>query len=225
MLCARSLLLVLLVCSEEYGVCWHPTMLKKLIYLLFGVLVLSPITGELWRLPVAGLEFLPSDLLIPPLFVLWGVDKLKNDRRLRLGKIGKAVVLFLFVITNSYLINLFRFDGTQMLTAFSHLGRFGMYLVLAIMAFDLLDRDKMGRFRNLLLGGMVLSMVLISLLGFLQLKYFPSFLELGMQLSGWDPHIGRLLSTWFDPNFIGGVPGFCAGACDCHGDLFSPSTR
>ena len=29
-----------------------------------------------------------------------------------------------------------------------------------------------------------------------------------MHLEGWDPHIGRLLSTWFDPNFIGGFLGF-----------------
>lgn len=189
-------------------------MFKKLIYILFGLLVLSPVTGELWRISLAGLEFLPSDLLIPPLFALWVMDKLKNDRKLRLGKIGKAVVLFLFVLTITYLINLYRFDSRQMLTAFSYMGRFEMYLVLTIMAFDLLDRDKKEeghKFRNILLGGMAFGMVLISILGFLQLRFFPSFFALGMQLEGWDPHIGRLLSTWFDPNFIGGYLAFMLG--------------
>lgn len=184
----------------------------KVVYILFGLLILSPVTGELWRLPMIGFELLPSDLLIPPLFVVWGIDKIKNDRKLRLGKIGKMIAVFLFVLTITYFINLFRFDLKQMIVAFSYLGRFGMYLVLAIMAFDLLDREgKKHRFRSILLGGMVVSMVLICFFGFLQLKFFPSFLELGMHLRGWDPHIGRLLSTWFDPNYIGGYLAFMLG--------------
>ncbi len=185
--------------------------MKKALYLLFVLLLLAPVTGELWRLSVFGFEFLPSDLLIPPIFILWGLDKLKNDRRLRLGKIGKWVVLFLFVLFITYLLNALRFDPSQMLTAFSYMGRFGMYLILAIMAHDLLSRDKTSLFQKTLLSGMIASMVMICALGFLQLVYFPDFLELGMYLQGWDPHIGRLLSTWLDPNFIGGYLAFILG--------------
>ena len=29
-----------------------------------------------------------------------------------------------------------------------------------------------------------------------------------MAILGWDPHIGRLLSTWFDPNYLGGLFSF-----------------
>jgi O-antigen ligase len=182
--------------------------MKKVLYLLFVLLLLAPITGELWRLSVMGVELLPSDIIIPPLFIVWGIDKIKNDRKLRLGKIGKMIVFFLFVLVITYFVNALKFDFKQMLVAFSYMGRFGMYLILAIMAFDLLERDKSGIFQKILLSAMVVSMVLISLLGFLQLKFFPSFLELGMYLEGWDPHIGRLLSTWFDPNFIGGYLAF-----------------
>jgi O-antigen ligase len=182
--------------------------MKKVLYILFALLLLAPVTGELWRLPVAGFELLPSDLLIPLLFVVWVIDKIKNDRKLRFGKIGKTIVFFLFVLVITYLINAFRFEFIQMAVAFTYLGRFGMYLILAIMAFDLLERDKSKVFQKVLLSTMVASMVLISLLGFLQLELFPSFLELGMYLEGWDPHIGRLLSTWFDPNYIGGFLSF-----------------
>lgn len=183
-------------------------MMKKIIYILFILLLLAPVTGELWRLSIMGFEFLPSDILIPPLFIVWGIDKIKNDRKLRLGKIGKMIVFFLFVLVITYFLNAFKFDFKQMLVAFSYMGRFGMYLILAIMVFDLLERDKSGIFQKVLLSAMIASMVFISLLGFLQLKFFPSFLELGMYLEGWDPHIGRLLSTWFDPNFIGGYLAF-----------------
>lgn len=188
--------------------------MKHTLYFLFALLLLAPVTGELFRIPVWKFDFLPSDLIIPMIFALWGLDKLRHDPVLRIGKIGKMTVLFLFAITLSYFLNFFRFDLIQMKTAFTLLGRFGMYVVVSLIAFDLLDRDaprrkvKPGPFRQLLLAVMILSMVLIALLGFLQLKYFPSFLELGLYLSGWDPHVGRLLSTWFDPNFIGGYLAF-----------------
>lgn len=183
--------------------------MKKLIYLLLFAVLLAPVTGELWRLPLLGFEFLPSDLLIPPLFALWGIDKIQTDRQFRFGKIGRMIVIFLFVLVLTYLINFYRFDSGQMLIAFSYLGRFGMYLVLGLISFDLLERDA--QLRPRLIGGMMVSMLLIVIFGFLQLTFFPSFLELGLHLDGWDPHIGRLLSTWFDPNFIGGYLAFMLG--------------
>jgi O-antigen ligase len=182
--------------------------MKKLLYTLFVLLLLAPVTGELWHIPVWKFEFLPADILILIIFPLWILDKLARDRQIRIGKIGKMIALFLFVMVATYFLNMLRFDFAQMRSGFILMGRFGMYVIVAGMAFDLLDRDKTGLFRRLLIGGMIVSMVLISILGFLQLKFFPSFLDLGMYLSGWDPHIGRLLSTWFDPNFIGGFLAF-----------------
>lgn len=182
--------------------------MQTLLYTLFALLLLSPITGELWRIQMAGQGLLVSDLIIPVLFVLWGLDKLKNDRKLRLGKIGHAIVLFLFVILAVNVLNLLRFDLGQMATGFVYLGRFAMYILVAIVGFDLLSRDSSGRFKKLVLTTMMISFFLLIVLGFLQLHFFPSFLDLGMQDKGWDPHIGRLLSTWFDPNFMGGFFAF-----------------
>jgi len=182
--------------------------MKKILYALFSLLLFAPVTGELWRVHIWKFDFLPSDLVIMPLFVLWGLDKIRNDRRIRVGKIGSAILLFVGVMVLTFLLNALRFEPRQMLSAFVLMGRFGMYVVISFMAFDLLDRDREGAFRGLLILCMMLSMTLIVLLGFLQLKFFPSFLELGMHLDGWDPHIGRLLSTWFDPNFIGGFLAF-----------------
>ncbi len=185
--------------------------MKKFIYILFALLLLSPVTGELWRLKVLYFEFLPSDMIIPPLFVAWVTYKLKYDRKLRLGKVSKMVILFLFIITIAYLANLFRFPLKEMIVAFSNLGRFGMYLILTVLTYDLLETQKKNQFRDLILWSMGASLLLIVLLGFLQLQFFPSFYDLGLHLKGWDPHIGRLLSTWFDPNFIGGYLAYMLG--------------
>jgi O-antigen ligase len=50
--------------------------------------------------------------------------------------------------------------------------------------------------------------VILSILGFVQLILFPDFSFMAQY--GWDPHQGRLLSTWYDPNFLGGFLGLAA---------------
>jgi len=182
--------------------------MKKLTHILFSLTIFATVLGELRRFSVLGQDLLLTDIFLPLLFLVWVVDKIHSDRRIRLGKIGRMIVLFLFVLFLTYIINWLRFDTFQMIGGVVYLGRLGMYSLLALMGFDLLDRDESGQFKRLVLISMIGSAFLISILGFLQLKYFPSFLELGLHLEGWDPHVGRLLSTWFDPNYVGGFLGF-----------------
>lgn len=47
---------------------------------------------------------------------------------------------------------------------------------------------------------------LLSVAGFIQLYFVPDFEP--FEELGWDPHKNRLLSTWFDPNFVGGFLAF-----------------
>ena len=179
---------------------------KKIIPIFLGFILLAPITGELWRFPVMGVNLLPSDILIPIFLLLWGIDKIRNDRKIRLGKIGKALLVFFFVVVIGYFLSALRFPLHEMIKAGAYMGRFFMYLLLIPITFDLIKRDA--KILRTILGSMIISFLFISILGFLQLKFFPSFLALGMDLKGWDPHIGRLLSTWFDPNFVGGYLAF-----------------
>lgn len=182
--------------------------MKNILALLFGLLLISPVTGELWRIPVFGLNLLLTDVITPLVLICWVIDKIKNDRKIRLGKIGKATLVFVFIVLISYFINMLRFDLSQMISAGAYMARLFMYLSLIFVTFDVLDRDKDNLFLFSIITRFFLSMLIIVTLGFLQLKYFPSFLDLAMYLNGWDPHIGRLLSTWFDPNFIGGYLAF-----------------
>ncbi len=184
--------------------------MKKVLAILFGLLLIAPATGELWRIPMFGFDLLPSDFIIPLVIVIWVAYKIHEDRQIRLGKVGKAILVFLTVLFVTYFLNFFRFDTHEMVVAGAYLGRFVVYVLLAFIAFDLIHRDE-NYWLKVIVGGMTASMVIIGLLGFLQLKFFPSFLELGMYLEGWDPHIGRLLSTWFDPNFVGGYLAFILG--------------
>jgi len=45
-------------------------------------------------------------------------------------------------------------------------------------------------------------------IGFIQLFIFPDLQAIpGVSAEGWDPHSGRMVSTWLDPNFFGGFIG------------------
>jgi O-antigen ligase len=182
--------------------------MQKIIYALFGLLLLSPVTGELLRIPLLGFDLLPSDLMIVALLAVWVIDKIHNDRILRLGRVGKTILAFIGVLVITFLMNLFRSDLGEMVRAGAYLVRYVSYLSLAFVTFDLFQRDKDQRFLRFVLACLGSSLILISILGFLQLVYFPSFFDLAMDIEGWDPHIGRLLSTWFDPNYVGGYLAF-----------------
>lgn len=180
----------------------------QVILFLFGLLLLAPVTGELFRIPVAGFDLLPSDILILVLITGWGIHKIRRDRYLRLGRIGKSLLVLLGAMAIGFLINLFRHDLGEMFTAFAYFARYWMYLALAFVAFDLNEADKKGVFSRVVLWASTASLILVCVFGFLQLILFPNFLDLGMDVWGWDPHIGRLVSTWLDPNYVGGFLAF-----------------
>ncbi|HEY1074233.1 MAG TPA: O-antigen ligase family protein [Patescibacteria group bacterium] len=52
-----------------------------------------------------------------------------------------------------------------------------------------------------LLNWLIVTGIILVLLGFAQITFLPDFRF--MARYGWDPHQGRMLSTYFDPNFFG----------------------
>jgi O-antigen ligase len=55
---------------------------------------------------------------------------------------------------------------------------------------------------KLLERGLIITVTLLLLLGFLQVFFFADLTFLVRQ--GWDPHQRRLVASWLDPNFFGG---------------------
>jgi O-antigen ligase len=185
--------------------------MRKGLYTLLALILLSPVTGELWRLPVMGFALLPSDILIPVFIVLWVLYKFKNDRKIRLGRIGSMILIFIGTVLIGFMMNAYRFPSIQMIVAATYLIRTGMYVLLTMVIFDLFHQEKRQYLLKIIISGMVISMLMLVALGFLQLIFFSDFLELGLYLKGWDPHIDRLTSTWLDPNFIAGYLSFMLG--------------
>jgi len=57
-----------------------------------------------------------------------------------------------------------------------------------------------------ILTAISISALLLAIAGFIQLVIYPDLAQL--EKAGWDPHINRLVSTWLDPNFVGGLLSF-----------------
>ncbi|MBU1019470.1 MAG: O-antigen ligase family protein [Patescibacteria group bacterium] len=175
-------------------------------YLLL-LTIFAATLGELGRIPESlGPTYLINDLFVPILIVIWILKKITIDREFKVPPLMPAVTAWAIIAAFSLLLNTSWLETPQLKEGALYLVRFISYFFLYLIAYDEIRKNE--RNRKILLGGILSGALLIAIFGFIQLKLFPSFFELGMEEEGWDPHIGRLLSTWFDPNFVGGFLGF-----------------
>ncbi len=87
-----------------------------------------------------------------------------------------------------------------------YLIRFSLYFLGGLVIYNCLSNKLFGSdFLALLVA---YSAVFVVIAGFLQLLFLPDFTVLD-PLLGWDPHKGRLASTFFDPNFAGAYLVLC----------------
>jgi len=79
--------------------------------------------------------------------------------------------------------------------------RYTFLFLFSVIVYDEYSNNKNTEDKIFFVKIITLIAVLLSVIGFIQLAIYPDFRA--MAEKGWDPHIGRLLSTWFDPNFLG----------------------
>ncbi len=166
------------------------------------VSILSIVLGQVVRLPIAGGEssIIPNDVLLPVLIAAWIMKRLTSrswplPRQSLTLPIGVVVTIML----TSLIVNSPGYTARELLSGGLYFLRWLEYAALLWIAFDVLrTRQRARRYLSLL----VWTGVATAILGFIQLRLFPDFSFMVPQ--GWDPHVGRLLSTWFDPNFLGG---------------------
>lgn len=165
------------------------------------VILLALLLGQLTRftLPFGGAVVL-NDLLIPVIFLVWVLVKLaKKESFAFKTPLGLPLAIFILLAILSLLLNSISFLYSELFQAVAYLVRFISYAFVFYLVLDVVKDEKTWRkFYSLTIW----VGLLFALLGFLQLVFIPSF-EF-MTKYGWDPHLNRLLSTFFDPNYAGG---------------------
>ncbi len=161
----------------------------------------SIVLGQLIRLPIGDSAILPNDIILPVLILAWTLRRLASRQwRVLHHSLTWPIALTVLVMALSLLVNFGREDVAEWVNGGLYFVRWIEYLALFWIGQDFFQTQARAQRYAKILVGLGVS---LALLGFVQLRIFPDFSFMVPQ--GWDPHVGRLLSTWFDPNFLGGL--------------------
>jgi len=179
----------------------------KLTFLICLTLLL-PTLGEFGRINLFGLDFgfLYSDLILPPMILYWLISEIPKRISSRNKFIYFSIFGFLFIASFSLLLSLLSLPTKEVIQSAFYLIRFTEYAMLFPLTYSILDTKKQTKPFNTLFKTTILSSLIIAIGGFIQLVIYPDLKKLAE--FGFDPHINRLVSTWLDPNFIGGFFAF-----------------
>jgi len=186
-------------------------LILKNIKLSIAFIFLTSIIGNLIRLNIAGAGGLVlSDFFVPIFCSFYIFKKTFTGEKIKTPKIYKIFSLFIIISFISLLFGVrFLSDIKSILFSFFYLFRFTMYFLLTFIIYD--DIKKNPKNKILYTNFALFSGAMIAIAGFIQLLIYPDFGK--MAELGWDPHIGRLLSTWYDPNYCAGFFAFLSMIC------------
>ncbi len=162
------------------------------------ILTSALIAGQLIKLPIltagGGLTILDLIVLI---FCLVGLYKLKFKLK-KPPLFLTTFLIFIFFAILSLALTPLHLKPTEYLSSFFYTIRLSAYFLLGweiyIGAFPSIKRN--------LTQILILSGLSLAILGLIQLAFLPDLRFL--QRNGWDPHYFRTVSTFLDPNFLGG---------------------
>lgn len=173
----------------------------RAVKILFLVTLFTFALGQLSRVELSPkVVIFLSDLLIPLLTFIFLIYNAVNKRKIFLPSFSLPLFLFILAALFSLLLGSLKLATEESLISGLFLVRLVEYVCLSLVGYNLFLDQK---FSNLTVKILIIIGLLVSLLGFVQVLVLPDFSQLAAQ-GGWDPHQYRLLSTFFDPNFVGG---------------------
>lgn len=165
----------------------------------------SLLAGQLLRLPLPGQGggLLVSDVAV--LFVLLAgtirfflqnrVYNFSNKSLSRGTGYGLLVTPFLLWSLFNLVLYAPSLEAGGIAIAVSYWLRLAAHLLLLPALLTLFQDFRLHQFTR---RALLVTIITLSSVGFAQLFIFPN-----LESVGWDPHMGRLVATWLDPNFIG----------------------
>ena len=170
-------------------------MIKKILFILICVGLFLNQAGRIDFQNDISVTFLDLSTAI---FVLFGIITRFKDIKREVFKLPKIIGLFLTIIVISLFFNFGKYTLFQNIVAWLYLLRFLLYLSVFIVAKNMFIsvKDKIFILRSLLATGLGLVMA-----GFIQYMFYSNLRNL--YYAGWDEHMYRLFSSFFDPNFAG----------------------
>lgn len=169
---------------------------------LFWACLLCLIPGLLIRIPFGGGGVLLSDILAPLFVLVWLGHLILMERRLPDFKFILPALGFTLVALISWIWGAWDLLLKEQVLSFSYIVRF---VSIVFLGWYVLDQNRSELDKILLNLFKIVGVVVV--LGYLQFYVYPDISKFST-VGGFDPHIGRLLGTWMDPNFVGGLLAF-----------------
>jgi len=166
---------------------------------LFWIVLAGIMAGQLVQIPIMGRDAPLLDLAVMVAVVVGSYYLISSGQYQRIFKlpIFQVFLILISVLLVSLLANFGNFSLGELALASLFWVRFVVYGLLVFIFYATVNKVNLNKFKQWL----VWLFVTVAVLGFIQLGVFPS-LEIWEYL-GWDPHHGRLFSTFLDPNFVG----------------------
>jgi putative inorganic carbon (HCO3(-)) transporter len=179
--------------------------MKKIGMIIIHVVLASVIVGQVVKIPLAlssNATMTILDLIVGILSLFFVIKLILKKELLEFffylwaNEIWRFALLFILIAIFSLVVHLNAYSLHELINAFSYLLRLAsIFFVTSYLSLHPIC-SPMHLLRRFTFWGFVG----ISL-GYLQLIFIPDFSF--MTIFGWDPHLGRMLSTFFDPNYFG----------------------
>jgi hypothetical protein len=167
--------------------------MKKLFIVVLSLLAL----GEVIRLDFGnGIALKPLDIGIGLIVILWLILKFVKKEKIQPKHIFIPVLLFAGFGALSLLVNGSNLTTNQLLISFLYWIRWVIYASIFFVVWDF-DKEFKKKISNILI--IVGSAIVI--LGYIQYFFYSNLRNL--YYLGWDEHMYRMFSVFFDPNFAG----------------------
>lgn len=171
----------------------------------FCLVLLIP--GLLLRLPIGGAGILATDIILPIFSITWIFQKIVVDRGFPKASFIKSGGMFLLFATITLLWGSSDLPIKEIFLSSAYLLRFASFLVFGWAASDLFSLFSKNGAQERFWKNFFIIASTVVFLGFIQFFLIPDISTWSTE-GGLDPHTGRLLGTWLDPNFMAGFIGF-----------------
>lgn len=187
------------------------TLMTRYPRFAYVMLFLSIVGGQLARLSLGtdnrgGSAIIATDIIVIAMCIAWLWRKMVMERKFKIPPLTAPIQIFLVVTAVSALAGIINIvtlippDIKTIAVSISYFIRFVAYAMLYFITYEFLGQKP--EHRPFLFNCIFVTSILVSIGGFIQLIVMPDFTAYAIA-AGWDPHVDRLLGTFFDPNFIG----------------------
>ena len=172
----------------------------RLLKILLFATVLSLTLGELARFSIGQISgaFNLVDIFALTTFILWLLVSFLGKKKIYLPPGFFIIIIFWFTAFVSLVNALKFFPAGEVLAGSLFPLRFIIYSSIYLIVYNTISKKEIGFWVNTL----VVTGVLVAVFGILQIIFVSDLSFLNAY--GWDSHIRRLVSSFLDPNFVGG---------------------